>query len=86
MSCSRIADGAHDDQLDEVDSPRPPEYARRGVPKTAGNAFRRSWQTWAHTERISQRAIADVVGHANLETQHLHSVRKRPVETVLIDE
>jgi len=64
-----------------------PVCDRLGLPRLSWNGFRRSWQSWAHSNNIPQRAIADVVGHANTETQKIYiqpleEERRKAVEQI----
>jgi len=43
-----------------------------GMPRANWLTFRRTYQSWLHEKGIPARTIADLVGHANVETQFIY--------------
>jgi len=56
-----------------------------GVPHATWLTFRRTFQTLAHSAGIPARAIADIVGHADVETQFIYIQSEDPMKREAVD-
>lgn len=56
-----------------------------GVPHASWLTFRRTFKTWADEERIDPRTIADLMGHADVETQSIYAAPSDEMKWVAAD-